>query len=52
VATANIHFEEQALEAGKKQSSQADKAGRLARLSGLSAWFWECLFCFVPATNA
>jgi hypothetical protein len=40
VATAKIHFEEQVLVAVTKQSSQADKAGRLARLSGLYALVW------------
>jgi hypothetical protein len=39
VATAKIHFEEQALIEGTKQSSQADKAGRLARLPGLLVLF-------------
>jgi hypothetical protein len=43
VAAIKIHFEEQALEAGTKQSSQDDdKAGRLTRQSGLPVLF--CVF--------
>jgi hypothetical protein len=48
VANAKIHFEEQALVAGTKQSMQADKADRLTSQAG-----WQgckaCLFCFMPA---
>ncbi len=42
VATAKIHFEEQALVAGTKQSKQADKVGRPTRQSGLPALFCAC----------
>jgi len=45
VATAKIHFEEEALVAGTKQSSLADKAGWPTRQSGivLGTSFW----CFL-----
>jgi hypothetical protein len=39
VAAAKIHFQEQALVVGTKQSSQADKAGRRTRQLGLPALF-------------
>jgi hypothetical protein len=39
VAVAKIHFEEHALVAGTKQSSQADKAGRATSQLGLAALF-------------
>jgi hypothetical protein len=49
VATTKIHFEEQALVASTKQSSQADKSGRLARLAGMPACFVLCpLLGFAP----
>jgi len=57
VASTKIHLEEQALVAGTRQSSQADKAGRLtwqvdmavrmARQSGLPALFCASYYCFL-----
>jgi hypothetical protein len=44
VAAAKIHFEEQELVEGTKQSRRANKAGRLTSS-------WACLLCFVPATS-
>ncbi len=52
VSAAKIHFKEQALEAGTKQSIQAVKAGRLKSQTGMPALFWADLFCFVPAFSA
>jgi hypothetical protein len=48
VAAAKIHFEEQALVAGTKQSRKADMADRLASQAGWQGW-QACLLCFGPA---
>jgi hypothetical protein len=57
VAAAKIHFKEQALATGTKQSSQANKAGRLTsqtgpkRQSGLPVLLCASMLCFVLATS-
>jgi hypothetical protein len=51
LATAKIHYDEQELLAGTKQSNQADKAVRLIMQAGLQG-SWACLLCFVPTTSA
>jgi hypothetical protein len=48
VAAAKIHFEEQALVAGTKQSRKADMADRLTSQAGWQGW-QACLLCFGPA---
>ncbi len=48
VATAKIHFEEQALVAGTKQSSQAEKADRLTSQAG----WQDCQACLLSFGHA
>jgi len=48
VAATKIHFEEQALVVGTKQSSQADVADRLTSQAGCQGC-QGCLLCFGPA---
>jgi len=46
-----IHFEEQALVTGNKQSSQADKEVRLTRQASQQGC-WACRLYFVAATSS